>query len=119
MAYINEITNDDQLMCVTVEPYVNRRSEKQKKLMYLWLGIIAEETGNMVADLKDEFEKRLLEPENYTGTDGKRHTRSRSCDDLTVAEFVKFLNDIEHFSLHELNCTLPHPSDLWREALVA
>lgn len=102
---------------VVIRPYKKSRTLAQNRLLHMWLGIIEEYTGNDKDDLRYEFMKMFVESESYTDINGKLQNRVKSTTELNVSEFAKFLNDIEHFAYHDLNITLPHPADLWLEAV--
>ena len=107
----------DALWSVEIKPYKKKRSLAQNRLYWLWLGIIADELGYMMADdLHEELSEMFLPPDHYTAIDKSIKSRRMSTTKISVQEFTLYLNRIELWAGSEFNIRLPHPMD-WYEAM--
>ena len=108
---------------VLIRPYKKNRSLAQNNLMWKWLTKISNHLNDdhgisaSPEDLKDEFQKRWLPIKNITDSQGLMTTRIIGTSELNTAEFTEFLNRIEVYATAELGINLPHPEDLYYEAL--
>ena len=104
-------------------PYKKNRSLAQNSLMWMWLGIIAnhlrDEHGLKTnsEDLKAYFQSLYLGMRNYEDPDGQLGVRHRGTSELKAHEFTEFLNRIDVYAGSELGLRLPHPEDLYYEAM--
>lgn len=116
---INGVQVDpENLYEVIIRPYKRNRSAAQNRLLHMWLGIIAKDTGYSVNDLRYELSKALLEPRTYTDKiTGEIKRRVPSTTELKVDEFSRFLDDIDRFANQEMSIRLPRPDDMWLEAV--
>ena len=78
-----------------------KRSEAQSRLYFSWRDILASEIGDSKADIHKNLKKKFI--------DGK------STKELTIAEFVDFLNDIDMLAA-DYDITLPRTND-YQEAM--
>lgn len=110
---------------VTVEDYKKNRSLAQNALMWKWLTLLSNhlrtETGLNTSpeDLKDHFQRLILGFREYqtpTGTYPPGRTRTIGTSEINTAQFTSFLNEIEVYAAN-VGLTLPHPEDLYYEAM--
>ncbi|WP_322884146.1 hypothetical protein U8C35_06345 [Sinorhizobium medicae] len=97
------------LMSVEIKPYKKNRSQAQNRLYRMWLGIIAETTGEDDDDLHEQLKARILGFESKIIL-GEAVRMPKSTTKITVDEFSHYLNAVEHLAT-ELNITLPMPDD--------
>ena len=115
--------NPEKPFEVIIRPYKKNRSVAQNSLMWKWLTEIrnklSEEHGLMCdpEGLKEEFQDRFLGLVTYRCSDGSLAQRLKGTSELNTAEFTEFLNRIEVYANSELGINLPHPEDLYYEAL--
>lgn len=109
---------------VLIRPYKKNRSLAQNNLMWKWLGVIVNDLRDEHGlktnsdDLKDYFQREYLGHKDYivTSEDGEI-TRLRGTSELNTAQFTEFLNQIEVYANAELGINLPHPEDIYYEAM--
>jgi hypothetical protein len=89
---------DYVLVCKEI---VEQRSTNQNRLYWLWLTMIADETGHAPNEMHEYFRMKFLKCHD------KKFEYIRSTTDLNKDEFTKYLNQIELFATTELNITLP------------
>ncbi len=130
--YLDTIAIDaDKPLEVLVRPYKKNRSLAQNNLLWMWLGLIAnhirEEYGLMFdgmegtptsEDLKDYFQRKFLGFKTYP-MPGYEYLadRVRGTSELNTAQFTEFLQRIDVYAGSELGLRLPHPADLFYEAM--
>lgn len=112
-----KIGEKEKMIEVIIRPHKKNRTIAQNRLLHYWLRIICDDTGNDIDDLRHDFAARFLPPKIYPGMDGKTRIRITSTSELKTDEFAQFLRDIEQFAHHELDINLPHPEDMWYEAM--
>lgn len=99
-----------------VEKYKKNRGLKQLRLYRMWVGIIAQDLGYDHESLHVEFAKMYLEPIYYEDLKGETKKRRKSTLELDVKERCELLNHVEVFA-SEYNIRLPHPDDMYQEAM--
>ena len=108
---------------VTIKLYKKNRSLAQNNLLWKWLAEIANHVRSEHGiktdsiSLKEEFQHRFLGYLDYTDSQGWKNPRIRGTSELNTSEFTEFLNQIEIYASSELGLLLPHPEDLYYEAL--
>ena len=100
---------------VEIELYKPNRSHAQNSLYYLWMRVIDDYSGQGVEDLHAVFAVKFLDHTSVT-VDEDEVLVARSTSSLNSKEFTDYLNQIERFA-HEMGLTLPHPDDLFHEAM--
>lgn len=110
--YIRKLTGVWEIKIVK---YVKGRTRAQNNLMWLWLNVIAEETGNSADDLHEIFKFKFLGSETVTAF-GYKIERPKSTTKLTTVEFTNYLDEIDALML-SINIRLPKPDDLYFEAM--
>ena len=114
--------NDAPPWEVLVQPYRRRRSMAQNRLYWMWVDAIRlhilDSTGKRFN--KDELHEWLSSeflPTKVVEIGGKAHPVRTSTANLNTAEMRDYLESIEHWAGSDLQCMLPHPDDLWAEAM--
>lgn len=97
----------------TVERFRKKHSRSQRGLYRLWLGEIANETGNDTDELHNFFKLRYLVPEEKTILG--EATLVYSTRNLTTVEYGEFMMKVEVFTASELGIVLSQPeASGWR-----
>lgn len=114
----------DKPLEVLIRRYKKNRSLAQNNLLWMWLALIAnhlrDEHGLKTnsEDLKSYYQSLYLGICSYQMPGmSKPHGRIRGTSELNTAEFTDFLNRIEIYANSELGMQLPHPEDLYYEAM--
>ena len=84
----------DKVMC-TVERLKPYRSRQQNSYYWLYLGVIANETGNLETSLHEHFKRVLLPPMYITGYGGAEIKIPASTTDLSKSEFAEYIMKIQ------------------------
>ena len=100
---------------VQIKKHVKSRTVAQNSLMWMWLNIIAQETGNSEDDLHEIFKLKFLGSETVEAF-GYKIERTKSTTKLTTAEFTSYLDKIDAL-MFSIGITLPKPDDLYHEAM--
>jgi hypothetical protein len=100
---------------ITITKYKKDRTASQNKLMWLWLGIISNDTGESPENLHQVFKLRFLGTEKIQSM-GYSIEIPKSTTKLTTQEFTDYLDKIEGLAL-SIDIRLPHPEDLYYEAM--
>jgi hypothetical protein len=87
------LANDGVNMYATIDKVKNVRSLDQNAFMWVYLEIIAQETGNIADDLHRLF-KGLFLPKKTIKVRGKSYTMSGSTTDLSKGEMTMYLDQI-------------------------
>jgi hypothetical protein len=113
----------EPVQVLTIKPYVKNRSLAQNRLLHLWINCIKdhwlESTGEIYSAeaWKEQLRQDFLGIESFGMPNGYIATRTRRTRDLNVKEFTEFLEKIDAYAATELELVLPHPDDLWWEAM--
>lgn len=109
-----------QPVVIEVKPYVPRRTDAQNRLMWLWLGILADHCGydrRNKHHMDDFYEdvKGFLRPRRQAvdGITGEVRMVTVNTSLYNVKEMTEFLEDLENRA-HEIagvEVNLPHPPD--------
>ena len=95
---------------ITIEVIKRRRTLSQNAYYWVYITIIAKETGNHPDDLHEYFKSRFL-PDVIIAVRGKKHshtfTRKKSTTELTKNEMSVYLEQI----CAETQVPLPNPED--------
>lgn len=98
---------------VSVTLHKSKRSLDQNRLYHLWVGIIAEETGNSHDDTHEAMKQMFLPP-RFVNFNGQMREVRPSTTSLDTKAMSEFLNKVEAFAGSTLALVLPHPEDLGR-----
>lgn len=112
---INHIQSLDGVYRVTIDKYKKDRTKAQNSLMWMWLGIISNDTGESPENLHEIFKLRFLGTEKIQSM-GYSIEIPKSTTKLTTQEFTDYLDKIEGLAL-SIDIRLPHPQDLYYEAM--
>ena len=100
---IKAIQGLEGVYAIEITKYKKDRTASQNKLMWMWLGIISNDTGESPENLHQVFKLRFL------GTE-------KSTTKLTTQEFTDYLDKIEGLAL-SIDIRLPHPQHIYDEAM--
>lgn len=108
---------------IIIKPHRKHRTLAQNALFHAWMTEIAKHYAETHGDwhppeVWKEYLKRLFLGEKaHTMPDGRVVTTTRGTSDLKVDEFAAFLDQIDMWAAQELELMLPHPEDMWAEAM--
>ena len=94
---------------VTIEPHKERRSLSQNSMMWKWVGIIAQETGNDPDVVHETLKQKFLVPEEISFMGEKMLYRSTAR--LDTKAMTEYLDKVYAFSHQDLGISLPVPED--------
>jgi len=80
-----------------VEPRIPKRSERQNAYYWLYLGVIARETGYTPNELHNLFKGKFLNS-GITEIFGEKVRKTKSTTALNKSEFVEYITQIEDFT---------------------
>lgn len=108
--------NKDKKWTMEVKEYRKDRSGKQNKMMWMWLGLIGNELGYDKDDLHAFFKAKFL---GMTTREvmGEVIAEPHTSTTLNTKEFTEYLEQIDRFTSTELGISLPHPEDIYYEAM--
>lgn len=110
-------------MQVKIELFIKNRSLKQNKLLHMWLTMINnhvfETTGKShgVDAWKLFFKKHFLGVDVIRMPDGSWHEQIRKTSRCNTKELTEFLERIDAWANSEIDLILPHPDDIYFEAM--
>lgn len=107
--YIDKL-KDDKTYNVDIALRREQRSISQNRLYWMWVGIMADETGNSKDVIHTYCSKEFLGV-NSGVINGKHIETLISTTTLNTERFTKFLEQVEIFANTELSIILPHPDD--------
>lgn len=94
------------------------RSLASNRLYWLWLGVIAKDTGNDVDDLHSYCKQTFL-PQRPLTIGDVTVTMTGSTAKLDSGEFTRYLDRVQAWASVELGIVLPSPGELgWNEMLL-
>jgi len=100
---------------VTIKPYRKKRSLSQNAYLHMILGIIADETGNSIEDVKEAYRDMFL-GKVAVSLGGEERIVGRSTTKLNTQEMNDLLDKIRAHAATELGINLPLPEDRFYEA---
>lgn len=106
---VNLLTNGEYI--VTINRIKSPRSIPQNKLYWLWLKLIAEETGHTDNDLHAYFKAMFLKKQ-YKVLFNEQVEIEASTTRLSTKDFTTFLDKISLFASETLGIILPKPDDI-------
>lgn len=113
---IKAIEGLDGVYEVTINKYKKDRTKSQNALYHMWIGIISNDTGNSHDELCEIFKLKFLGSETLSAL-GFKIERPKSTTKLSTQEFTDYLDKIEGLAI-SIGIRLPHPEDLYREAML-
>ena len=97
---------------VVIKLHREKRTIDQNRLLFLWLGCIANETGNDKDTLHEYFKQKFLGFEQRVMSFNREVTFiSPTTTTLDTKQFTEYLNKIQEFASSELGIVLPLPED--------
>lgn len=114
MRYLAAVSIDATLE-VVIRPHKKNRSAAQNRLYWKWIAIIGGELGYTKDEMHAVCADRFLEP-FHVEHNGKTIQAVHSTSSLKVTEFAEYLRCVELLAA-ELGIGLPHPDDLYFEAM--
>ncbi len=119
--YINGLDLDKPWQII-IGPHVPKRTLAQNRLQWLWVRAMQQHfldtAGRHYSDkqIHGWLNEKFLQTE-VVEINGEVKELRKSTADLTVKEMSKYLNDIDMYCAADLDLVLPHPQDLWYEAM--
>lgn len=108
---------------VEVKPYQKNRTAAQNRLMHKWFSFIDEwvfeSTGKASGTKKWKwyFKDLYLGYETVELFNGRVIEQLKSTADLSTKELTEFLEKIDAHCVNEFGLVLPHPDDIYYEAM--
>jgi hypothetical protein len=99
-------TRDGKAVVLKLARPVNSRSTQQNRQYWVWLAIIASDTGNNPEDLHEHFKGQFL-PRRFVTLAGKEMEVAKTTTSLSVEEFSRYLEQLAAFAATELGIQLP------------
>jgi hypothetical protein len=93
------------------------RSQRQNKLFWMWMTIIADEVGHTKEEISEILQQAILGETSFVSKlNGESITKQKRAKQLTTAEFSNFLEKIEYWA-GEYGMRLPKPEDLYLKSM--
>lgn len=94
------------------------RSMDANRLYWLWLKVIAEDTGHDKDEIHEEFKSRFVGTETIRGFYGFTAVRPVSTAKLDTAQFSQYMERVKVFASAGLGIVLPVPGDMAFESMI-
>lgn len=109
-------------MEIIIQPFRCTRTLAQNRLMWWWFNHICIHLKLTMGKYysKEQMRAHFIELFSPVVTEefmGKITTRKKTTSEMTIEEFTKFLNDIEHYTFDVLHFVLPRREDLYQAAM--
>jgi len=101
---------------VEIGLYKRNRSLAANNLYWMWITGIGKKLGYSTDEMHVVLALKFL-PHVIVEWGGRKIELAKSTSSLNVKEFTEYLNQIEIFASTELGLNLPHPEDIYYEAL--
>jgi len=109
IAHIQSLEVGDKWELV-IQPKVKCRTKAQNRLFHMWIPYFGSKFGYTDKDMKVELKYAFLGQEERLNHRGVKRIAPIDTSDLSVLEFIQFLNELERFAINnEIN--LPIPDD--------
>lgn len=114
--------NEEHPLRITVEPYKKKRSLSQNALYWMWIDLIKKHISDVTGQVYSnadihEMLRDLFLPKKTIIFRKKTLVVPTSTTELSVADFTVYLEDIDQYCADRLNLQLPHPEDIYHEAI--
>lgn len=113
-AFLARCENYLEKCCVVEVSEKTFRSINQNSYLHLLLGVVAMETGNTLADVKEYYFKRIINPDIFIVTKkdklGNSFESTRSSSQLTKEEMSMAIDRLKRWGA-ENGIYLPNPGD--------
>ena len=99
------------------------RTAAQNRLMHMWFNHISEHYQQTIGEAYSPMAFKELLKRQFLGFDlidlpnGETVAQTKSTRDCNTKELTDFLQKIEVWALTEISCQLPHPEDLYWQAM--
>jgi hypothetical protein len=115
LTLIGCLTLSGKVWQITVQPYTKKRSLSQNALLHTWFGLVAEETGNRVDEVKEAYRGMFL-PQVVVDFGDREILIGTSTTRLSTEEFSAFLDCVYAHATQELGILLPLPDEIGRDS---
>lgn len=88
---------EDKKVWITIDPKLPKRSERQNSYYWMYLGVIARETGYSPEELHTLFKGKFL-TSGIVEIFSEKVRRTKSTTALTKSEFVEYIMQIAEFT---------------------
>lgn len=102
--------NVERPWTIEIKRHVKKRSLSQLALYWMWVGVIAKETGNDTDTLHEFFKNKFLTPTIVNI--GNEQFERRTTTKLPTDEMSAYMNQVQAFAGAELGILLPQPEEL-------
>jgi len=113
---IEHIQSLEGVWDIEITKHKKSRSVSQNRLMWMWLNIISNDTGNDPDDLHELLKMKFLGTEKKVFM-GSEIERPKSTTKLSTLEFTNYLDKIETLAT-SIGIVLPHPEVIYAEAML-
>lgn len=124
LTFIGRMTNAviDKPILIETSVFKKKRSDAINRLMWLWNGEIQKhirESQGQIYSTEDihEFMVNLLLPRTVIEINGKERAIRAHTSKMTNKELCDYLELLEFYCGEHLGLVLPHPEDLYNEAI--
>lgn len=114
---IESLNLEDKAWTVEVKQYRRNRTLAQNRLLWMWLDIIAKDTGNDAEKVLHPYFKHEFLGYERSEFLGIETQELPSTTKLNTKEFTEYLDKIDRFVSGELGITLVYPEDVYYEAM--
>lgn len=112
--YINRLPDNGKQWDVSITPHRIKRTVLQNSLYWLWVGLVAKDTGNLPDVIHEVFKEMFLDGQVVELGEVEVVVRP-STTKLDTRQFMLYLERIEAWVTSELGIVLPHPEDAFWE----
>jgi len=109
--FIRNLSTEKHGWEITIDKLRDKRTDRQRRLYWKWIGIIGDEIGYDKDELHDALREKFL-PWSEVDIIGKRVKRLTSTGKLSVGKMSQYMCDVDRFAAQELSILLPHPEDV-------
>lgn len=95
--FLNQKCKTGDMVTMTLTLKKPKRSVRQNSYYWMYLGMIADETGNDPDDLHELFKKKFL-PTKIADVMGEQVEKNKSTTDLSRLDFGDYIAKIEEFT---------------------
>lgn len=114
-AYLDRIKFGTFEYDVEVKRHKPELTDPQRNLYWLWIGVIASETGND-RDMIHKVLKAKFLGWDETEVLGRVIKREKSIKPLGKDEMSAYMTQVDAYMLNDFGIVLPHPEDLYYES---
>ena len=121
--YDAQVRSDEvPLHQVAIKPHKSSRSLAQNNLFHMWCRQVSLDYAETYGQFYSPAHWKIYFKEMFLGYEsveinGKIINELRQTSKLNVKQFSEFLEQVDMYSGSEFSIVLPHPEDLYREAM--